>query len=93
MTAELINIGFGNFVAAGRVVAVVNPTSSPLRRLREEAQENGRLVDATQGRKTRALIVLDSGHMVLSALQPETLNLRTQQLGRNQGQHETGGDT
>ncbi|MDL2313346.1 DUF370 domain-containing protein [Desulfovibrio sp. OttesenSCG-928-C14] len=72
----LLNIGFGNLVIAERVVALFNPSSSPMRRLREDAKDSGRLVDATQGRKTRCIIVMDSGHVVLSAVQPETIRQR-----------------
>ncbi len=75
----LLNIGFGNFVVAARVVAIVNPTSSPMKRLREDAKNEGRLVDATQGRKTRSIIVLDSSHVVLSAIQAETVGQRFNQ--------------
>ncbi|MBI4698278.1 MAG: DUF370 domain-containing protein [Nitrospirae bacterium] len=73
---SLINIGFGNVVAANRIIAVVAPESSPVRRIREEAGQRGKLVDATQGRKTRALIVTDSDHIILSALQVETITQR-----------------
>lgn len=73
---RLINLGFGNFVLASRVVAVVNPASSPMRRLREDAKNEGRLVDATQGRKTRSILVTDSNHVILSAILPETLGQR-----------------
>ena len=72
----LINIGFGNVVSASHVIAIVAPGSSPIKRLREEAVERGKLVDATQGRKTRAIIVTDSDHVILSALQVETLTQR-----------------
>jgi regulator of extracellular matrix RemA (YlzA/DUF370 family) len=72
----LINIGFGNVVSASRVIAIVAPGSSPIKRLREEAGERGKLVDATQGRKTRSIIVTDSDHVVLSALQVETITQR-----------------
>lgn len=72
----LINIGFGNVVSASRVVAIVAPGSSPMKRMREEASERGKLIDATQGRKTRAIIVTDSDHIILSALQVETLTQR-----------------
>lgn len=75
----LLNIGFGNYVVNSRVVAIVNPTSSPMRRLREDAKESGRLVDATQGRKTRSIIVTDSNHVVLSAIQAETVSQRFSQ--------------
>ena len=75
---QLLNLGFGNFVVAARVVAVVNPSSSPMRRLREDARQAGRLVDATQGRKTRSIIITDSNHVILSAVLAETL---VQRLG------------
>lgn len=70
---RLINIGFGNAVAAGRVVAVVSPESSPIRRIVSDARDNGTLIDATYGRRTRAVVITDSGHIVLSAIQPETV--------------------
>jgi len=72
----LLNIGLGNFVIASRVVAVVNPSSSPMRRLREDARQQGRLIDATQGRRTRSLIITDSNHVILSAIQAETIGQR-----------------
>lgn len=72
----LLNIGFGNFVVASRVVSIVSPSSSPMRRLREDARQDGRLIDATQGRKTRAIIVTDSNHVILSAIQAETIGQR-----------------
>ncbi len=75
---RLINIGFGNIVSASRVIAVVAPGSSPIKRMREEASERGKLIDATQGRKTRAIIVTDSDHVILSALQVETITQRFQ---------------
>ncbi|MFW5721695.1 MAG: DUF370 domain-containing protein [Desulfovibrionales bacterium] len=73
---QLLNIGFGNFVVSSRVVSIVNPNSSPMRRLREDARQEGRLIDATQGRKTRSIIVTDSNHVVLSAIQAETIGHR-----------------
>jgi len=76
---QLLNLGFGNFVLAGRVVAVVNPGSSPMRRLREDAKQAGRLIDATQGRKTRSLVITDSNHVILSAVQAETMRQRFQE--------------
>ena len=76
----LLNIGFGNFVLASRVVAIVNPSSSPMRRLREDAKNEGRLVDASQGRKTRAILVTDSNHVILSAVSADTLGQRVSQL-------------
>jgi extracellular matrix regulatory protein A len=72
----LVNIGFGNVVASAKVVAIVTPGSSPMKRLREEAKKSGRLVDATQGRRTRSIIITDSNHIVLSALQAETITQR-----------------
>ena len=71
-----VNIGFGNVVSAFRVISVVAPGSSPIRRMREEASEKGKLIDATQGRKTRAIIITDSDHVILSALQVETVTQR-----------------
>ena len=76
---RLINIGFGNMVLAHRVVAVVNSASSPMRRLREDAKQEGRLVDATQGRKTRSIIITDSNHVILCAVQAETIAQRVSQ--------------
>ncbi len=73
---KLLNIGFGNYVVNMRVVAIVNPTSAPMRRLREDARQEGRLIDATQGRKTRSIIVTDSNHIILSAIQAETIGQR-----------------
>jgi regulator of extracellular matrix RemA (YlzA/DUF370 family) len=71
--SPMVNVGFGNIVSASRVIAVVAPGSSPIRRLREEAGERGKLIDATQGRKTRAIVITDSDHIILSALQVETI--------------------
>ena len=70
---NLINIGFGNMVSAMRVVAIVNPESSPVKRMIQEAREKSAVIDATQGRRTRAVIVTDSGHILLSSIQPETI--------------------
>lgn len=70
---KLINIGFGNIVAANRIVAIVSPESAPIKRLVQEARDRGTLVDATYGRRTRAVIITDSAHVVLSAVQPETV--------------------
>lgn len=74
--SPLINIGFGNVVSASRVIAIVAPGSSPMKRLREEAGDRGKLIDATQGRKTRSIVVTDSDHVILSALQVETITQR-----------------
>jgi regulator of extracellular matrix RemA (YlzA/DUF370 family) len=73
MLNNLVNIGYGNMVMATKVVAVLTPDSAPMRRLKEEAKEQKRLLDATQGRKTRAIIITDSDHVILSAVQVETL--------------------
>ncbi|HID96754.1 MAG TPA: DUF370 domain-containing protein [Thermodesulfobacteriaceae bacterium] len=73
---KLLNIGFGNTVVADRVVAIVNPSSAPMKRLREEAKTNSHLVDATQGRRTRSIIVTDSNHVILSSIQAETIAQR-----------------
>jgi len=70
---KLLNIGFGNVVSANRVVAIVSPESAPIKRIIQEARENNILIDATYGRKTRAVIIADSGHIILSAVQPETV--------------------
>ena len=70
---KLINIGFGNVVAANRIVAIVSPDSSPIKRIIQDAKENATLVDATYGRRTRAVIITDSEHVILSAVQPETV--------------------
>ena len=73
---KLVNIGFGNFVSLARIVSVNNPDSAPLKRLIQEAKEAGNAIDATFGRKTRSIVILDSHQIILSALQPETLAIR-----------------
>ncbi len=73
MSKELINIGFSNFIMVDRIVTIINPGSSPVKRLKEEAKRGGKLIDATHGRKTRSLIITDSNHIILSAIQPETI--------------------
>lgn len=70
---KLINVGFGNIVSAGKIVAIVSPESAPIKRIIQEARERGVLIDATYGRRTRAVIITDSDHVILSALQPETI--------------------
>lgn len=70
---KLINIGFGNMVAAGRLVAIVSPESAPIKRIVQDAKERGTLIDATYGRRTRAVLVMDSEHVILSSVQPETV--------------------
>lgn len=79
MAVRLINIGFNNIVVNQRIVTVVNPTSSPVKRLIEVAKKRGSLIDATCGRRTRSVIITDSNHVILSALQPETIGERFQQ--------------
>jgi regulator of extracellular matrix RemA (YlzA/DUF370 family) len=76
MSPVLVNIGFGNVVAAEKVVAIVTPGSAPMKRIREEAKKSGKLVDATQGRRTRSIVITDSNHIILSALQAETITQR-----------------
>ncbi len=73
MGIKLINIGFGNIVAANRIVAIVSPESAPIKRMVQEARDRGMLIDATYGRRTRAVIISDSDHVILSAVQPETV--------------------
>ena len=78
---ELIDIGFGNFVSAGRLAAVVSPDSAPIKRMVQEARERGVLIDATYGRRTQAVLILDNDHLVLSALTPEVLSGRAVREG------------
>lgn len=73
MEIKLMNIGFGNIVSANRIVAIVSPESAPIKRVIQEARDQGRLVDATYGRRTRAVIITDSDHVILCAVQPETV--------------------
>ena len=73
---QLINIGYGNMVSAGRVIAIVAPDSAPIKRLIQESRDKGTLIDATYGRKTRAVVIMDSDHVVLSAVSPETVCTR-----------------
>ena len=70
---QLVNIGFGNSVSANRIIAIINPESAPIKRLVQEAKEQGRAIDATCGRKTRAILIMDSDHIILSSVQPETV--------------------
>ena len=76
---KLINIGFGNIVPAEKVVAIIRPESAPIKRVMHEADERGKLINATYGRRTRAVIVTSSDHIILSALQPETISNRLSQ--------------
>lgn len=73
---QLINIGFGNIVSANRIIAIVSPESAPIKRIVQEAKEKSTVVDATYGRRTRAVLIMDSGHVILSAVQPETVASR-----------------
>ena len=73
MDIKLVNIGFGNIVAANRIISIITPESAPIKRIIQEARDKGMLVDATYGRRTRAVVVVDSGHIILSAVQPETV--------------------
>ena len=73
MSIQLLNIGFGNMVSANRVMAIISPESAPIKRMVQDARDKGLLIDATYGRKTRAVLVMDSGQIELSAIQPETV--------------------
>jgi len=83
----LLNIGFGSSVVAERVIAIVSPNSAPMKRLKDDAKDDKRLVDATHGRRTRSIIVMDSNHVILSAIQAETISQRYAQL-RDGGKEE-----
>lgn len=78
MAIKLINIGFGNIVSANRIISIVSPESAPIKRIIQEARDRQMLIDATYGRRTRAVIVMDSDHVILSAVQPETVAHRLQ---------------
>jgi len=84
MDIKLINIGFGNIVSANRIIAIVSPESAPIKRIIQEARDKGVLIDATYGRRTRAVVIMDSEHVVLSAVQPETVAHR---LGSKDSTH------
>ena len=73
MKSMLLNVGFGNMVAVGRLIAIASPDSSPIKRIIQDARDRNAVIDATHGRRTRAVVVMDSGHIVLCALQTETL--------------------
>jgi len=84
MLNNLVNIGFGNFVNSTRVLIILSPDSAPVKRLKEEAKVEKKLVDATYGRRTRAVIIMDSNHVILSSIQPETIaNRFTEYSGQN----------
>ncbi|MDY6824948.1 MAG: DUF370 domain-containing protein [Thermodesulfobacteriota bacterium] len=91
MKRKLLNIGFGNRIVAEDLVAIVSPNSAPVKRMKDEAKTEGRLVDATQGRKTRSVMVMNSNHVVLSAIHPETISQRFVSLnGSKTTDHEEG---
>lgn len=73
MSPQFVNIGFGNTVVSRRVVAIISPSAAPIKRLRDEARDERRLIDATQGRRTRSVLITDTNHVILSSIQPETL--------------------
>lgn len=76
MAFSLINIGFGNMAAANRIMALISPESAPVKRIVQESRDRGQLIDATYGRKTRAVLIMDTGQIILSAVQPETISHR-----------------
>lgn len=80
MEQTLLNIGFGGTVVAERIVAIISPNSAPMKRLKKDAKEDNRLIDATHGRRTRSMIVTDSNHVILSAIQAETISQRYELL-------------
>ncbi len=83
-SSKFIGIGFGSLVNAGRVVALVSPESAPIKRLIQDAREKGNIVDATYGRKTRSVLIMDSGHVVLSLITPETIGSRLSNIDENE---------
>ena len=82
--AKFINIGFGSLVNTGRVVALVSPESAPIKRIIQDAREKGHIIDATYGRKTRSVLIMDSGHVVLSLITPETIGSRLSNINENE---------
>ena len=84
---DLVNIGYGNIVASARVVSVISPDSAPMRRLKDEARERGKLIDGTQGRRTRSILITDSDHVILSALSIDAISER---LAGLRGKEEVG---
>ncbi len=89
---ELVNIGFGNLVSAGRVIAVISPESAPIKRMIQDVREKGLLIDASFGRSTRSVIVMDSGNVILSALTPDVLHQRMQTEDKNDVEEDKGRD-
>jgi len=92
---QLINIGFGNTVMVERIVAVINTGSSPARKLKEQAKKAGKLVDVTEGRRTRSILVMDSNHIILSSVQPDTISQRLASLqpGYHLSEYRESGET
>jgi regulator of extracellular matrix RemA (YlzA/DUF370 family) len=86
LKGHLISIGFGNVVASDKIVAIITPGSSPIRRLKDQARQKGKLVDATQGRRTRSIIVMDSDHVVLSAIGADTITQRLEKANGDIGE-------
>lgn len=83
MSVKMINIGFGNIISANKLIAVVDPDSAPIKRLIQETRDRGLLVDATYGRKTRSVIIMDSGQVILASVQPETISNRINDVEEN----------
>ncbi|MGA1824309.1 MAG: DUF370 domain-containing protein [bacterium] len=79
MKEKLLNVGYGNVIVSNRIISILTPGSSPMKRFKEDARKSGKLINATHGRKTRAIIITDSDHVILSAVQPETICQRLQQ--------------
>ncbi len=90
MTAELIHLGFGNMLAINRVIAILTPNSAPTKRMMQEVKTNGLLIDMTNGRRTKAVIIIDSGHLIVAAITPETIVSR---LAAHRGSAVVKGDT
>ena len=84
MDNGLLHVGFGNAVMIRRILAVVNPGSAPVRKLKEEARMEKKIIDVTEGRRTRSILILDSGHLMLSSVQPDTITQRMAQLAREE---------
>lgn len=80
----LLHVGFGNAVKINRILAVVNPGSSPVRKLKDEARQEKKIIDVTEGRRTRSILILDSGHLVLSSVQPDTITQRLTSLSKEE---------
>ena len=81
---QFVNVGFGNFVSASRIIAIVTPVSAPIKRIVQDAKENREAIDSTSGRKTRAVLIMDSGHIIMSSVQPETMVQRSMKEARTE---------